>query len=372
MEDDENRRWSRMGQETEMDGSGKQGTLIVSGFFGRGNAGDEAMLQCIAEEFGSRFDLVISVDQLGAHPDFMNWHPYVDSRVVHQTDIGFIDALPDGVGMLVGGGGLPIGFTAGQVLGARAKGLRTAIAGVDVWEPDANPDSPHARALTTWFSMFDYVIPRTSTSMAYATACGADPVYGADWALRLPTDNADDIVEQTDRALVILREDRLEALSETYAEEILYLIDSLEQAGWKPVFLPFAPEDERFLQETGLDGRLAIERMWWNARSLKQMISRSGLTVSVGRLHPMIFGAPTRRPVATVVPPMRGGNGRNGLLKLFDMSRELGMPCFDDIPEFLEALKAGVVGPADPFRVAAAQRRLQREVDVLHGAFRRI
>ena len=42
----------------------KEGTLVIVGFLGRGNAGDEAMLQVLFETFYPRFDIVVGLTPL--------------------------------------------------------------------------------------------------------------------------------------------------------------------------------------------------------------------------------------------------------------------------------------------------------------------
>ena len=50
--------------------------LVVTGFFARGNCGDEALLQCAFEAFEATHDLIVSVDEHGAYPGFWDWYPY--------------------------------------------------------------------------------------------------------------------------------------------------------------------------------------------------------------------------------------------------------------------------------------------------------
>lgn len=347
----------------------KEGTLVLAGFFGRGNAGDEAMLQCVFEEFSPRFNITISLDFHGAYPGFEGWYPYNQARVIHQNDIGCFDGIEDGVGLLIGGGGLPIGFAGGQVFGARAKEMPTAIAGVDVWQSNPDPKTQHARALRTWLRMFDYVIPRTAASLRNVQEMGIPGILGADWALALRADLADEVRDDPHRALVVVREEELRLLPENYQPEIARLLDGLRAEGYNPVLLPFSHEDERFLGEAGLLELAPVERAWWNACRLKQLIGASALTASVGRLHPIIFGAGTGRPAVAMVPP-RGPQAADGLNKIREMSEELGCPFFSGVSAFLDGLRSGAVVAAKPELVEAARQRLNFSTHILHGLFR--
>ncbi|WP_398464751.1 hypothetical protein, partial [Tardiphaga sp.] len=62
-------------------------TLVVVGFYGRGNSGDEAILQCIFEAFQDLFEIRIAVDGHGAYGGFWDWYPYTQSQVIHQTNV---------------------------------------------------------------------------------------------------------------------------------------------------------------------------------------------------------------------------------------------------------------------------------------------
>ena len=110
---------------------GTRRSLLIAGFYGRGNCGDEALLQSIYDVFHDDFDLVVSVDEHGAFPGFWDWHPYNRMAIVHQTNLGVFRARPEMAGLIVGGGGLPIGFAANQVLVARSRNVPTALAGIE-------------------------------------------------------------------------------------------------------------------------------------------------------------------------------------------------------------------------------------------------
>ena len=219
----------------------KEGTLIVSGFFGRGNAGDEAMLQCVFEEFSGRYRIAISLDEHGAFPGYRGWYPYNAADIVHQCDYGFFERVADGVGFLVGGGGLSMGFSAIHAFAARSKELRTGLVGVDLWTPYDEP-SLQRTALKTWFGMFDLVAPRTAAGQDIASSLGQPSLHGGDWALRLQADDSPEVSDEPRRALLVLREDSLDNLPDTYAGQIQSLLAAIRTAGYEPHFLPFSPE----------------------------------------------------------------------------------------------------------------------------------
>lgn len=348
----------------------KHGTLLLSGFWARGNAGDEAMLQAVIETMGESFDYALSVDEHGAHQGFWDWYPYAGRRIVNQSQTDAILRIPDAIGLLAGGGGLPLGFGAGQQIYARARGLKTAIAGIDIWSMAAKAGKPAAAEAGHYLGHFDRAYVRTASSIENARLGGFADVLklGADWALNLNADLNPEIGDERDRALVVLREDDRSVLAPDYREQIRRLLAALWGAGLVPVLLPYAPEDEKLLEELGL-GRLApVERSWWNARRLKQLAAQSGLTLSIGRLHPMIFAAPTGRPVMTVGrPTIKAGRLADG--KLRHMAADLGVDLHDTVAEAVLAIEAGQIRPADADKVAAAKARLDAQADDLRRFF---
>ena len=345
----------------------KEGTLVIAGFFGRGNAGDEAMLQVLFEVFSPRFRIVICVDEYGAYPGFWDWYPYNEAIIAHQNRFELIKSIADPVGVLVGGGGLAVGFAAAQVFIARTQQLPTALAGVDIFELHKHPRA--APVLRTWLGLFDQVIPRTSRSESVMRALDMPSLHGGDWALRLAADVAPDVTVDDHRALVVLREDVLGEAGNDYRAGMRDLLSQLAACGYGPVFLPFSPEDERFLTTQGLVDGIPVERAWWNARRLKQLIASSGLTVTVGRLHPMVFAAPTGRDVASIRPPHWIGKRAAGMSKLTDMGKELGIDQFESVGDFGLALRAGKIRPAQTSQVEAALARVDTALDALHTLF---
>jgi hypothetical protein len=223
--------------------------------------------------------------------------------------------------------------------------------------------------LRTWLGLFDHIIPRTKVGVAALDDLGIKSVYGADVALRLTTDCAPDIVPNERRVLVVLREGLPDMTSEDFAAWTINLLTQIEASGYRPVLLPFCPEDDRLLTELDLCDRFEVERAWWNARRLKQLIACSALTVTVGRLHPMIFAAPTGRKISVVRPPQWTGKWVDCIDKLSEMAAELGIDVFDTVDCFITALRSGSVRPADAVLVRAALERLDVALAKLHALF---
>ena len=348
----------------------RHGTLLLAGFWARGNAGDEAMAQCVVETMGPAFDYAFSVDELGAYPKYWDWYPYAGRIIVNQNNIGGLKRLPKVRGLLVGGGGLPLGFMAGTQMFARSIGLRAAIAGIDIWPTTGKAGRPPAQEAARYLAGFDLAYVRTPEAIETARSGGfAEGLrLGADWALNLKADQNPDVFDQRHRALVVVREDDPAIIPANFRDQLRRLLAALSAAGLVPVLLPYSPEDERMLDALDLLSLAPVERSWWNARRLKQLSACSGLTVSVGRLHPMIFAAPTGRPVMAI-GRLTHKPGKPADAKLRTMAADLGIDLHRTIDEAVRAIEAGRILPADAAKVAAATARLDHQAATLRRFF---
>ena len=355
-------------------------TLVVAGFYARGNCGDEALLQCIYEAMQPHFDVLISLDEHGAYPGYWDWYPYNQLPRTHQTNLGFSKWSKQLAGLLVGGGGLPYGFGANQAVQARLAGAATALAGVDFTprtgaRGGTGQDAERAMAaIRQYAELFDFRAPRTESAVTSAAQVGLQYFHGGDWALKLPTDTDSSVEKNDRRALLVLRETAPKFVAYEFGQEIEQLIAALEQRGYEPQFLPFSPEDERFLAQIGLQHRIPVIRSWWNPRRAKQWIASSGLVLSLGRLHPLIFAATTGVPVAGILGSRRILLKKDPLVdlakrksKLANFSRELGIQLFRTVDETIAGLDT--VGPADAERVALSLFRVDNMTKRLHRLF---
>lgn len=359
---------------------GQKPMLAISGFYARGNCGDEALLQCICEAMQPHFDVLISLDEHGAYPGYWDWYPYTQFPRTHQTNLGFSKWSKQFAGLLVGGGGLPYGFGANQAIHARLTGGATALAGVDFTQrPGAGlgtgDDAGRAMAVIRQYAeLFDFRALRTETAVTSAAQSGLQYFHGGDWALKLQTDTDPSVEKNDRRALLVVRETALKFVAYEFGQEIEQLITALEQRGYEPQFLPFSPEDERFLAQIGFQHRLPVIRTWWNPRRAKQWIASSGLVLSLGRLHPLIFAATTGVPVAGILGSRRILLKKDPHVdlarrksKLANFSRELGFQLFRTVDETIAGLDA--IGPADPERVALSVFRVDNMTKRLHRLF---
>jgi len=360
---------------------GKTGKPIlgVMGFLGRGNAGDEAIFQCIYEAFREEFDIVVSVDEHGAREGWWDWYPYTEIERIHQGDIHYFQKTI--AGLLVGGGGLGLGFGGSQVIVARGAGTPTALAGTDhttSYKSDNVTDqkiithnSLRAAASRDFLRMFDYVAFRSKASVSCTMRDGVQVNYGADWALNLATDISPDIKNEPRRALVTFREYPHGTFNaDYYRQEASILFNGLRMQGFFPVLLPFAPEDERFANDLGLNLLAPSEIHWWNARRIQQLIASSGLLVSIGRLHPMIFAASVGTPTVQIAPPLQPRINPARFGKIMIMTDEFSVPYMTSVDEALSESCIG--GAIDMERMNAAVSEARERLRLMIADLRQL
>jgi len=328
------------------------GRILVSGFYGRGNAGDEALLQCLYEILSPHHEVAIAIHPGDSRPGFHGWYPYDRCRLLDETAIGhLLEYEPDGV--VVGGGGLSSAFSAHLVLTARYLGAATALVGTD--NHDLVREGPGPLAFRDYMAGFRYVGLRFGIGVRATRAIGVPAEHGADLAFMLHAAPTPPPVTGRPCAVTVRAWDT-RWHDQGFRFHLHALFHGLRAEGYSPFLLPFSPED------TALAGELApmlgaeVAELWWNPRALKGMMAGCALVVSVGRLHPLIFAAPLGVPVCHVGAPIATeGYGIPG--KVVELCRETGVAGFPAVEPFLAALRAGAVGPADPALMASTLAR---------------
>ena len=348
--------------------------LLVAGFYGRGNCGDEALFQSIYETFAPMCDIIVAVNKFGALDGYEDWYPYNRCEIVHQCSQDVFRSGRPIAGMMIGGGGLAVGFAANLVMEARARGIPTFLSGVDLPGLDMPACDPPDREVVRGRNIIDHavmrdylagfaqVMVRTHHGQEICRQLQVPAVFGSDWALKLTMDEAPDVTASKRRALVVLREFPLPMVPFGYVLAIEALIEGLRAQGWEPAFLPFCPEDARNTEQLDLARLAPALEHWWNPRRVKQLIGASGLVVAVGRLHPLIFAASLGVPAASLVPPLPLPSGRKSISKIDAICADWGVDQFPDVDALLAATAAGIKGVTKR-KLATAMARLDKSID---------
>jgi len=263
-------------------------SIVLTGFWGRGNAGDEAMLQVLYEYFSPHFEIIISVDLNGAYDGFWNWYPYSQARIIHQCDVAII-ADENVRGVFTGGGGLPIGFGGAQKAVASALSKTTIISGID--DPTSFVRGPcfNKHFASKYLSSYTILTSRTKSAFDRLKTIVPRVQLGADWAWGLQPDQRDIPIEPY--LCLVVRE-----IPDCYCDSVLaefyrLVLGSISNAGIEVIVIPFCPEDERHMKNFEIFSGLRSFVSWWNPRHLLQYISGSKGLFSIGRLHPLVFAA---------------------------------------------------------------------------------
>ena len=325
--------------------------IVLSGFFGRGNVGDEALLQVQYETFSKHFDVIISVEQRGAFDGYWNWYPYDRCQIIHQAEQAIFQD-PSVVGLHIGGGDLPLGFNAGQVIAALGCGKTVTASGIDFGCTYELASTVAPSTLETYLRWLKPSI-RSQEGFEMARKIMPDVHYGTDWGIQLPVDSSDDIPEG--RVLLTLREFPKDRVTPELRDSLLNCISQIESLYGKPTLVPFCPEDERFLDCLESTWGLPRELHWWNPRRMKQLIAKSKLVVSVGRFHPLIFSSGTCTPCvfaewdANVADGQQATPSHRNTSKAQRFCMETGIPYFSklrDLTKAVSSLKIDAKRPA--------------------------
>lgn len=328
--------------------------VALAGFFGRGNAGDEALLQCIYEALSPHHEIAIGASATASHAAFRSWYPYDGAKLFDDASIGAWLSL-GAQATVIGGGGLHVGFAAHLALATRFAGGRTVLAGTDAL--DFLKRTEVERSVLDYLRGFDLVTLRFRAGVEALQRLGVDRVQlGADWAFGLRSASAPNERPAGDVCCVVVREWAAAALGRHFSFHLHLLMHGLWERGLVPLLVPFSPEDERVARRLTDLFDVPVLPLWWNPRAIKGLFAQSAMVVSVGRLHPLIFAAPHDVPVCYLAPPIDNA-GPPVIGKITCVTEELGIAAFQTVEELLRGLDAGTIRRADPEAVADAQAR---------------
>lgn len=253
------------------------GWIVLGGFFGRSNCGDEAMLQCIFETFQNLYEIAIIVDGHGAQNGFWDLYPYNQAKIINRSNIDFY--ANNNVKLLhIGGGGLSLGYLADHVIYAKQFGIKCALTGIEQFSDDLDSYS-HCKSYLNLFDFFSY----RNRYYSGTNSCG-------DWASNLVTDESDEISSIPNRVVLVIREhlDK-DNLKHLFIKKYTSIIHNIILAGYFPVLTPFSPEDKIWIDKLGLSDLYPTFLSYTNPRRMQQLFKHSSLVLSAGRYHPLIF-----------------------------------------------------------------------------------
>jgi len=319
------------------------GRILIAGFSARGNAGDEAVLQCLYETLQPHHEVMIAVHPLHSHRDFRNWYPYDRCELVDETVVSSVLNRPLD-GMVIGGGGLPPAHAAHLALTTRFLGFPTVLAGTD--NSDLVRDDAAPLAFRDYMAGFHAIWLRYGSGVAATRRLGIAAEHGADWAFSLEEAPQELPVDAPACAVTVRAWDPY-LHDRRFRFRLHALFHGLREQGFEPFLLPFSPDDMQLAQQIAPFLEAKIAEHWWNPRALKGLLRKCALAVSVGRLHSLILAAPTGIPICYLAPPIAERDWATPM-KISELCAELAIRRYEEVDEFLGALRAGDVCPADP------------------------
>lgn len=338
----------------------KRHKIVLCGFFGRGNAGDEAFLHTQYELLKDEFDIVIAVeDGGGLHPDFMSWDPYRTSEVWSHSEFARVFGSSDIVGVNVGGGSLPFGYGAPFMLSAIDAGKCATLTGVDLAINTKRKGGGDFRR--GFFDFLDLVAVRFKSHYANLKRNGVPVLRGADWAVGLkPRDSFQNI-----DVLITIR--GFGGATQSHLDTYRGIAWFYEQQGRNVKYLPFALEDEVVLDQMEIPADRR-ESHWHDPRTVLSVVAGANLVVSVGRLHALIFAMNQGVPTFAVDPGIiqDGKHVINNKNRHF--CKEFGLTFFETTQGFLDTPPVFEDGRDYGFS-ESYRKQYDRMADRIYGTF---
>ncbi|PWR21252.1 polysaccharide pyruvyl transferase family protein [Zavarzinia aquatilis] len=305
-------------------------SVVLLGFFARGNAGDEAFLHVQYELLKDKYNIIVPIEHKNAHPDFRSWYPYTECEVINYDEIPRLYA-PDVVGLHIGGGSLAFGFSGQFLLTALDAGKKTLVSGIDA---ALKPRLPADHIRFDIYNRLDFFSVRTIKSLDNLRKNDVAVHHGADWALGLGV--IEPPAAKRGGALVTIRAFG-EPPGDEHRRDMLALHRYLERQGHRVRYLPFAPEDRGFLDLMPHVTPDMIENVWWDPRQVKGLIAAADVVVSVGRLHTLILSMTARTPTFAIDPKIMS-DGRHILnRKNLNFTQEVGLDFFHSVDDLIGA-----------------------------------
>jgi len=259
-------------------------TIIINGFFGKGNCGDEAILQSWYDNLSPFFHIIASLDMDIVNCNRPNSDLYKNIDLIHNrnTDI-FNENI---AAYIIGGGGLGLGFGIEQFLWARLRNIKSFYLGTDAFGPFYNGDEQLQNINKNFFQSFKLISFRNKNSCEkLKTHFGIDSLPNPDIAFNLLTE---EIEIRTEKKFITItvRDHGIndKDLIKTWIEKIKSFAES---ENYDILYLPFDKSDEILMKALDLD--IKYENLFWTPKKMKYLISKSEMVFSLGRFHPLVF-----------------------------------------------------------------------------------
>ncbi len=273
--------------------------LVVRGFYGNGNCGDEAILQSIFRYFGKKFGIVLSVnnaDHVITRIQRESIYPYNKCQICWNFDRDIIIS-DETIGIFLGGGGLGLGFGWEQYMFSWLFGKKLIHSGVHITaEYIKNTDEKFNFVTQNFLKSADFLSVRHHASQAACSRLGVQANFLPDWAFGLPEEVTE--LPHENYVVLVLRDDNyvdIELLKKFLTAIYLYAA----RIGSEVLLMPFDQADKKLMIKLAVRGVFSEEYYFDPGKAL--YVTRHAKTVfSIGRYHPIVFSLSSDVPVFSI------------------------------------------------------------------------
>lgn len=293
--------------------------VLCIGFFGHGNAGDEAIARCLDKYLCRPFENVemgFSTEMSFGEAEAVNESNefYLKRPIISVYDLESIQS-PDVV--IVGGGDLSGIYGLQQVLKAKESGRAAIIARIGTSAKDdfLKGGEKAVNLVKAALESFDHISVRDRASFDVLGAMGVKAHLGADLAIDM-YENREYQLPKRPYAVLVVREVRKED-SERQIHVAKSIYDAMSREFESVIILPFCKPDEVFSEQFAkiCKGAVVLKDIWADPSKLQWVITNAQYVVSAGRLHPLVFAIGARTPCYAVTYPWLNGYDKvNGFM----------------------------------------------------------
>lgn len=259
--------------------------IIINGFFGKGNCGDEAILQTWVDNLSEKYKIVASIDSnlISCNNEYKKYDLYKEIDVIQNRRVD-IFCQDDIKGYIIGGGGLGLGFGVEQWIHAILRDKKTFYLGTIVHD-EFFDNEKIIEINKNFFNSFEMISVRDSISQKnLKNIFNIESYFYPDIVFALKSEKIDLVYE--DYITVTIRSSSVNDLEKT-----LIWLDKVKkfakEKNYKIIYLPFDKSDELFMKNINLE--ISYQSIYWFPKKTKYIIENSKMVFSLGRYHPLIF-----------------------------------------------------------------------------------
>ena len=264
--------------------------IIINGFFGKGNCGDEAILQTWHEKLSNRFRIVASMDSnVVEEKEWEDFDFYSEIDIIQNRRVD-IFCREDIYAYIIGGGGLGLGFGVEQWLHTILRSKKRFYLGTIVHSEffDENQDLIDINKL--FFKSFDMISVRDKKSKENLKEIfDTESSFYPDIATALSLEE-EEIKTNKRFITVTVRDNNVNDII-SIKKWINKIKNYAIKNNFDIIYLPFDKTDEKLMESLSLD--IKYEKIYWYPKKAKYIISKSEMCFSIGRFHPIVFGLST-------------------------------------------------------------------------------